>query len=962
MKLSLIHLAVLAAFCSATLPTQAALLNEQQADPQAEQQANPSVAATQAPAAPLQAGERLSVYLRRNGLLPSVVNNNATYLPGLVLQRAELQQQQSLARTQLLTSLSMHVQKQTDVQADGLASRQAYAYARFVESLPATGRLVLSNVDADYLALNPQLDPRLQPADTIVVPALPASLVVVNDTGPCAIDYVPGLEAPAYVDQCAEQAEGWQPNKQVDTVWLVQPTGQVHELNIGVWNSQVQIVPMPGAWLLAPSRGGALSTETAQQLADFLATQGAAQLPGLKAEAADVVLAAPLRDLPVSSSTWGWVGLMQTPTARMRAAGSASFTASRVEPYSRYSIMLQPFDWLEGGFRYTKITNRLFGPEEFSGDQKYLDKNIDAKLRLWKESAYIPEVALGINDVGGTALFASEYLVASKRFGNFDASLGLGWGYMGNTGDFANPLGVVSSKFDNRPVTDFGVGGELAADTYFRGRTSLFGGVQWHTPWDDLILKLEYEGNNYQNEPLANPQEQSSRVNYGVVYQFSDSINFHLGLERGNTFSVAISLFENFSTFNTPKLSDPKPLPVTTGPRPAQVDWKQTLQRVQQQTDWQVREVEQRGSEVKLNVRNGDSAYYTESLDRVSEVLHQDLPENIKWFTMNYENNGVDVGQHVVDRDKFVTRRTEYGLNDQAQEQVAIEGYNFPYQAVHEEPLERFTNKTALGYRQVLGGADGFLYQFLLANDTRINFTKNTWFEGRLAYRLVDNFEKFQQRGDSRLPQVRTNLREYAVTSDFTIPNMALKHMGKLADGHYYGVYGGLLEQMFAGVGGEYLYHPMNGWFALGVDVNKVRQRAFEQDFELQDYEVNTGHVTAYVDTGFEDILATVSVGQYLAGDKGVTLDFSREFNNGVRMGAFATRTNVSAEDFGEGSFDKGIYMTVPFSAFFTKSIPGDATFLWRPLTRDGGAKLNRGFSLYGQTEFRNPKTLNYKP
>jgi hypothetical protein len=148
----------------------------------------------------------------------------------------------------------------------------------------------------------------------------------------------------------------------------------------------------------------------------------------------------------------------------------------------------------------------------------------------------------------------------------------------------------------------------------------------------------------------------------------------------------------------------------------------------------------------------------------------------------------------------------------------------------------------------------------------------------------------------------------------------------------------------------------------VGVDINKVRQRAFEQDFDLQNYEVNTGHITAYVDTGVEDILATISVGQYLAGDKGITVDFSREFNNGVRMGAFATRTNVSAEDFGEGSFDKGIYMTVPFSAFFTKSIPGDANFLWRPLTRDGGAKLNRGFSLYGQTEVRNPKTLEYRP
>ena len=186
-------------------------------------------------------------------------------------------------------------------------------------------------------------------------------------------------------------------------------------------------------------------------------------------------------------------------------------------------------------------------------------------------------------------------------------------------------------------------------------------------------------------------------------------------------------------------------------------------------------------------------------------------------------------------------------------------------------------------------------------------------------------------------------------------------HMGKLADGHYYGLYGGLLEQMFAGAGGEYLYRPHHSRFALGVDVNAVRQRAFEQNFDLLPYRVNTGHVTAYMDTGFQDILATVSAGQYLAGDKGITVDLSREFNNGMRMGAFATRTNVSAADFGEGSFDKGIYLTVPFSAFFTKSISGDAVFLWSPLTRDGGAKLSRPLSLYAETEVRNPKALKYR-
>ncbi len=917
--------------------------------------------AAQAPA--MQAGARLSAYLRAQGLLPGLVNAQAAYLPGMVLKRQSLQQSQALQKTQLLTALFTAYQ--------GVPN----PYTSLVEQLPTTGRLVLASVDGDYMALHPALDPRLQPGDVLDIAPRPQTVVVLGDFGYCEVPYSPGVEAPAYVQACGA--------KTVDHVHLVQPTGQVHELNVGQWNAKAQVVPMPGAWLLAPSRNTALTPAVLGQLAQLLATQGSSYLPATLRTARWVQPAdkttfeqastkALLRDLPITASDFGWVGLLQTPTARMRPAGSVSITLGRVEPYSRYSIILQPFEWLEGGFRYTKITNRDFGPRAFSGDQKYLDKNIDAKLRLWKESAYVPEIAVGLNDIGGTALFASEYLVANKRFGDFDTSLGLGWGYLGNQGDFANPLAVLGDEFNTRPANTVGQGGKLSTGTYFRGRMALFGGVQWHTPWDDWVLKLEYDGNNYQNEPLNNPQVQSSRVNYGAVYRISESVSFHLGVERGNTLSVALSFQENMATLNNLKLGDPKPLPVTTTPRPAQVDWQKTLNTFQQQTDWEVTKVEQRGSEVKLNVRNGDAAYYHQNLERAAEVLHQDLPQGVNWFSMQYENNGTKVGEHVVDRKQFVARRTEYDLTtangrfetgeETYPEQAAIEGYSFPYRTVYDQPTERFTSRFAIGYKQVLGGADGYLYQFLFANNTRFNFTDNTWFESRLAYRLLDNYEKFTQRGDSRLPQVRTNLREYAVTSDFTIPRLTLNHMGKLADGHYYSVYGGLLEEMFAGAGGEYLYRPFNSRYAIGVDLNKVRQRAFEQDFGLQNYEVNTGHITAYVATGIEDILATVSVGQYLAGDKGVTVDFSREFNNGVRMGAFATRTNVSAEDFGEGSFDKGIYMTVPFSAFFTKSIPGDANFLWRPLTRDGGAKLNRPSNLYQQTEVRNPNSLYYRP
>jgi len=78
---------------------------------------------------------------------------------------------------------------------------------------------------------------------------------------------------------------------------------------------------------------------------------------------------------------YGEVGLMQTPTARMADEGELAFTASRTYPYTDYNLSLQPLPWIEGTFRYSSVSNRLYGPTGLSGHQSYKDKSIDLKLR-----------------------------------------------------------------------------------------------------------------------------------------------------------------------------------------------------------------------------------------------------------------------------------------------------------------------------------------------------------------------------------------------------------------------------------------------------------------------------------------------------------------------------------------------------------------------------------------------------
>ncbi|MNN31104.1 hypothetical protein D3C81_1447780 [compost metagenome] len=223
-----------------------------------------------------------------------------------------------------------------------------------------------------------------------------------------------------------------------------------------------------------------------------------------------------------------------------------------------------------------------------------------------------------------------------------------------------------------------------------------------------------------------------------------------------------------------------------------------------------------------------------------------------------------------------------------------------------------------------------------------------------LSGNLLNNFDKFKYDAPSGLPRVRTDIRQYVTTSDVTMPSFQLNKVKRLDEDLYGMVYGGYLESMFAGVGSELLYRPLNERWALGADLNFVRQRDFDQGFGLRDYDVITGNITGYLKTDFQDVLAAVSVGRYLARDWGTTIDLSREFSNGVRFGGWVTLTTASKEEYGEGSFDKGIYISIPFDELMSSSTMRRANLAWAPLTRDGGARLGRSYSLYTLTDGRN--------
>jgi len=660
-----------------------------------------------------------------------------------------------------------------------------------------------------------------------------------------------------------------------------------------------------------------------------------------------------------TQSDFGGVGLLQTPTARMAPAGELSVNASRTDPYSRYSLSLQPFDWLEGSFRYTAITNRAYGPESFSGDQSFKDKAIDVKARLWTESHWLPEVALGFRDIGGTGLFSSEYFVANKRAGDLDFSLGIAWGYIGNRGDFTNPLSVLGSKFDDRPQSSAAVAraGEVNTDSYFRGSPSLFGGVTYQTPWAPLSLKFEYEGNDYKNEPLDNVIKQDSPINVGAVYKLTDSVDLSAAWERGNTAMFGITLHTNFASRKAPtKTYDPpaEPIPaLAPATSPSQVNWANVSQRLQNNAGYKVERITQRGSELVVYGEQSRYFYSAKAVGRASRILDNSVNDDIDWFTLVNKRYDMPLEETSVPRETFrQVVKNEEPLQDLHRATEVNAALPHTETTLYTEARNPFSYGLGPGYKQNIGGPDGLLYQVTADADAEYRFTRNTWWSGLLSVNLLNNYNKFSYDAPSGLPRVRTDLREYLTTSDVTMPTFQLNHARQLDKDVYGMVYGGYLEAMFAGVGGEVLYRPAGQRWSVGADLNVVRQRNFDQGFGLRDYSTVTGQITGYTDLPF-DAQAAVSVGRYLARDWGTTVDLSREFRNGVRFGGWVTLTTATKEQYGEGSFDKGIYISIPFDELMSVSTMRRANIVWAPLTRDGGARLNRAYSLHSMTDSR---------
>ncbi|TNC49784.1 YjbH domain-containing protein [Rubellimicrobium rubrum] len=665
------------------------------------------------------------------------------------------------------------------------------------------------------------------------------------------------------------------------------------------------------------------------------------------------------QDRAVTYTLYGTPGLLEMPSALSADDGEIAGTVGYFGGQLRTSFTFQVTPRLSGTFRYTGI------PDYSEGDDAFWDRSFDLRFRFNDEGRYLPALAVGLQDFLGTGVYSAEYLVATKTVGDaFRVTAGLGWGRLGTYNGFSNPLGALGERFETRPdVFESGdEGGTPGVEAFFRGDAAFFGGLEW-APSERWILKAEYSSDDAYLDSQGDPLfDRDSPLNFGVTWRPLPGVQLGLGYLYGTqlSFTGTVTVNPNNRPFGAGFDPAPQPVAVRAEALRAAQSWDRStlpeatlrdrLREALRTEGIELLSVDLTDRSARLRYSNTRYRAEAQAMGRVARILTQELPPSIESLTLEPVQSGIPLSAVTFARSSIEAYENEVGGTAASLDQAAFGNAG-----------------SAAGLVPVPPGRDAFTwglrpYFGLLLFNADDNFRVSFGAELSAAYRIRPNLilsgairqPLLRSGGEGAdeeepingIPVVRRNAGLYGDDGNPTLEDLTLAYYGRPGRDLFSRVTVGYLESMYGGVSAEVLWKPVESRLGVGAEVNYAVQRDYDQLFEFRDYDTVTGHVSAYYDFG-NGFHGQVDAGRYLAGDWGATVTLDREFENGWSVGGYFTLTDISFEDFGEGSFDKGIRVTIPLDFALGRPTRREVSNTLRSLNRDGGARLNVDGRLY---------------
>ncbi len=655
------------------------------------------------------------------------------------------------------------------------------------------------------------------------------------------------------------------------------------------------------------------------------------------------------------ASLTGQTGLISMPDGRISKDGNLRLGLSYSSPYAAMWSSISLLPRLELSGRYTQINGVSAGFVEGDfGD--YKDKAFDAKLVLLKEASYRPNIALGKQDFLGTHLFSSEYLSISKTFSDVDLTLGYG-----------------QKRIDG-----------------------WFGGLRY-TPsrYKNFSLVAEYDAYDYSNDPQADQSKAGSRsqgIVYGLEYRFG-WIRSQLAYQDGQALANLYLSIPLMRREFIPKIEEPAPYTQKT-PLHSYEAWKYEPAIYQQKL---LKALEQQGfknihltankDQIEISLTHTRISLMGRAIGRAARTILLLGPEKLKTIKITYTVNdlalltytlnnmvildGYLTGKQTwqalkesidieysqpIDRYKFFDQRQitfdQEGLNDFDINTVfGDEGHVVSFKA--ENRLLSKLSFIPLNMRFFFNDPSGAFHYDLFATAKYSQHFWPGWFLNAAArLTIVEDVSDVTQPSSSLLPHVRSDIAAYQRKGDrLRLKRFFVNKYFQTKQRVYSRVSLGYYDEMFAGLGGQTLYLPEKGNWAVDLSVDWVNQRRPGTSFAFKKYKTTTVIGSFHYRIPRYGVTVTSRIGKFLAKDEGVRFELKRRFRSGIEAGVWYTRTNgndITTPGTPENPYyDKGLFLSIPLGSMLTEDTQAYADMSLSAWTRDVGQMVESPGDLY---------------
>jgi hypothetical protein len=635
---------------------------------------------------------------------------------------------------------------------------------------------------------------------------------------------------------------------------------------------------------------------------------------------------------PVTYNNLYSVGYFVTPCARMACIGQMGVGFAHVPPYNSVIARAQPFHHLDFGYVYRVFENDL--GSNGSGNFKF-------SVLLPEDTDYrYPGLSFGIESFAGSEAFRNYFVVATHVVPSWGLEGSVGWGAGSYTG------GPSRGWF-----------GGLAYYPFWKA-----------APWwvKGLAFAAEFDPQNLSKDPKLAERPANFPVNYGLKYTLFDTFQLSAAqLRGGDVQATAVASF-NFGSFNGifDKRYDAQPYNAPLNHHPLgcyrlEENFVHELRYILQRQGISLKKAWLQKREYQtlyMQVENCDWRSETTFRQRLMHVLRAQFPDNLEQVVVILEAHTLPVQEYVFD-----------GQTLYCKEDVKCAHFKNP-DVLLCCPPNSFQYSLVPIYNTFFGSNDAFRYDIRLNASFWGDLPRRFYYAWGVNWSAISNIgnepiNEFNEPTD--LPVVASDLIRYFQVHAVTWNNLYLQKFWNFGQAFFGTVTAGYFQVNYAGIGGELMWYPAHGGWGIGIEGAVTKKRSYRglgfQDNLLQWTGVGFTEIAYstlqqyfldfYLNIPRFKVFSKFSVGQFLAGDKGVYGEAVKYFDNGLRLGGFLTFSDALVRAAGEEYYNRGIILEVPFDFFLQKSCRPTYTYSSATWLRDAGYRTATGLSLFDLVE-----------